>query len=360
MRLMRLMAVWCGLMLLCWGVVGCGDAREEVVVYCAHDSVFAQDVLTAFEKETGIRVRVKYDTESTKSLGLTELILFEREEPVCDVFWNNQLLGTAELAEQGVLEPYQGEGWQRMPVGLKDANGLYAGFGARLRVLIVNTEKMKAEEEAVRGRLGLKYSSLMGWSHALNDTAGWQDDMSRVAMAKPMYGTTLSHYAVMWDLLDEFSSAGWHRDWRGRGLVEVGGNGVVKNLVATGMCDLGFTDTDDFYVAKDAGKPVAMLPVRVGEKQQTICIPNTVALIKGAEHAEAGKQLIDFLLSEKVELMLAASKSRQIPLGAVDETKLSEEVKELRAWAVDAYPLAGLREKRAAALAWLKNNYTGD
>ena len=349
-----------GVLLVTAGLAGCGDARQEVVVYCAHDSAFSQDVLTAFEKKSGIRVRTKFDTEATKSLGLTELILSERDEPVCDVFWNNQILGTAELAAQGVLEPYQGEGWSRMPAGMKDPDGWYTGFAARLRVVIVNTEKMAANEEVVRGRLGLKYSSLMGWPSELGDGARWSDDLSRVAMAKPMFGTTLSHYAVMWDMLDGYASAGWHRDWRGRGLIEQGGNATVMRLVRDGVCDFGFTDTDDFYVAKDAGKSVAMLPVRVGVKKQTICIPNSVGLVKGGPNPEPAKQLIEFLLSEEVELMLADSKARQIPLGPVDESKLSEEVKRLRGWAKDAYPIAGLREQRAAALAWLKGDTIGE
>ncbi|MDP6108080.1 MAG: hypothetical protein QGI33_06570 [Candidatus Brocadiia bacterium] len=31
-------------------------------------------------------------------------------------------------------------------------------------------------------------------------TAALAGDLSRVAIAKPLYGTTLSHYSVLWDL----------------------------------------------------------------------------------------------------------------------------------------------------------------
>ena len=50
------------------------------------------------------------------------------------------------------------------------------------------------------------------------------------------------------------------------------------------------------------------------EGMGTLLIPNTVALIEGGPHAEAGKRLIDFLLSPKVEEMLAHAESGQIPL----------------------------------------------
>ena len=34
-------------------------SKQELVVYCAHDSVYAQKVLDAFEAHSGIRVYVK-------------------------------------------------------------------------------------------------------------------------------------------------------------------------------------------------------------------------------------------------------------------------------------------------------------
>ena len=40
-----------------------------LVVYCAHDREFAEVVLQEFERQTGIPVSVRYDTEATKSLG---------------------------------------------------------------------------------------------------------------------------------------------------------------------------------------------------------------------------------------------------------------------------------------------------
>jgi iron(III) transport system substrate-binding protein len=43
-------------------------------------------------------------------------------------------------------------------------------------------------------------------------------------------------------------------------------------------------------------------------------MPNMVSLIAGAPHREAGKKLIDYLLSPEVERSLAQSEAVQIPL----------------------------------------------
>ena len=335
--LLRVVVPVCLVALLgAWWLLRSGGG-DRLVVYCAHDSIYSEKILRAFEKESGVGVSIVFDTEATKSLGLVERLIREKDAPRCDVFWNNELLGTLDLAERGVLASYKGPGYARIPDAFKDPEGRWTGFAARMRVFIVNTEKLPATEEA----LGAAVDS---------------GDLSRTAVAKPLYGTTLTHYAVLWDHWGAEKLKSWHRNTRKRGIREVTGNATVKNLVAEGVCDFGFTDTDDFFVAKDEGKPVTMFPVRVPDGS-VISIPNTVCIINGTRRPDAARKLVDTLLSEETELALANSKSRQIPLGAVDQDRLSADVRELAVWARDGYPLSSLGEARKACLSWLKSEY---
>ncbi len=45
----------------------------------------------------------KFDVESTKTVGLVEAIIAERERPRCDLFWNNEILNTVRLEKLGLL-----------------------------------------------------------------------------------------------------------------------------------------------------------------------------------------------------------------------------------------------------------------
>ncbi len=310
--------------------------RDSLVVYCAHDLLYAEEVLRDFEEQTGISVVVVPDTEATKSLGLVQRLIREKDHPACDVFWNNQLLGTVELAVQSVLEPYQGPGWSRLPERSREPHGLWSGFGGRLRVWIVNTDKMSATPKAIDERL--------------------TGDLSRLAIAEPMFGTTLSHFAILWDQKGGEDMKAWYRDLRERNVRVVPGNATVKDLVATGVCDFGMSDTDDFFLAKDDGAPVAMLPIR-SPSGETICIPNSVAIIRGTNKRQQAEQLVDYLLSEAVELRLAASKARQIPLGPVDELQLLEDVKPLVEWAAESVDLTSLAAARREVLEWLTQEH---
>ena len=314
---------------------GCPAASNDaLVVYCAHDAIFSRQVLDDFERETGIDVDVRFDTEATKSLGLVNLIIREADAPRCDVFWNNQTLGTIDLANRGLLEPYKGPGYERIPDRYKDPSGLWCGFGGRLRVWIVNTNEMTADRESVETAL--------------------QERLADFTYAKPLFGTTLSHYCVVAAErgLDELKAL----DTRFRETATTAAsNGQTRDLVAGGTCAFGWTDTDDYFGALDNGKPVAMVPVEIGES--TICIPNSVGIVKGTTRRKQAERLVDYLLSREVELRLANSESRQIPLGDVGEAELPAQVQELVPYAERGIDLSEAADSRPEVLEWLLSVY---
>jgi len=319
-----------------WWMVARRSAAS-LIVYCAHDAVFSEQLIGQFIRQSGIRTEATYDSEVAKSLGLVQRLERESQHPLCDVFWNNEPLGTMSLAAKGLLEPYESPEAANRPASFRDPEHRWTGFGVRYRVWIVNTDKMPATSEAVDERMN-------------------GGDLSRVAIAEPMYGTTLTHWSLLWNRLGPDELKRWHRSLKERGVHFVKGNGAVRDLVADGTCDLGMTDTDDFFGALDAKKPVAMLPIRVGT--QTVAIPNTVSVVKGARHPEAARRFVDFLLSAQSDLALARSGSRQAPVHTnVAAADMPAEIAEMHSWARDAADLSGLTQSRDECLAWLQKEF---
>ncbi|MEM9702147.1 MAG: ABC transporter substrate-binding protein [Planctomycetota bacterium] len=324
------------------GAAGCvGRSPDEVVVYCAADRLHAEPILREFEERTGIAVRAKFDTEATKSLSLVGSLTREADAPLCDLFWNNERGGTEDLANRGLLEPYRGKDWENTSDRHRNPDGLWCGFGGRLRVWIVNTDRMPATREAVDAELA---------------KAADGREIS-FAHANPRYGTTLTHFSLLHQQLGADGLRDYASQLDAANRVIASGNAAVKDLVAAGTVACGWTDTDDAHAAETAGSPTSTLPVLVESEAgpAPICIPNTLSLIRGGRNPEHARKLADWLLCEQVALRLAEGPSRQIPLRPV-AGPLPADVQRFAGLAKDAVPLAGLDSHRSAVLNWLSGD----
>ncbi len=336
-------------------------ANDSLVVYCTHDLVYAEPVLEEFTRQTGIKVTIVGDTEATKSLGLIERLLREGDQSPCDLFWNNEVLGTIRLKRQGLLAAYTGPATQRIPERFKDRAGHWHGFAGRMRVWITreNVEQGTRDKgQAASGDAGRQPTDasnpLPSFTPPSPLTSHLPTDLSRMAIAKPLYGTTFTQFAMLWHLHGAGQTQLEHFELVDRRCRFVAGNAMVRDMVAGGSCDIGMTDTDDVFAARDAGYKVEMHPIRIDG--QTLCIPNTVALLKSSDRPDEARRLLEYLLSEEVEMQLAKT-ARQIPLGTVPSEKIPEEVRPLVAWASESWNVADAADVADACREWLKSEY---
>src|ERR1700722_846501 len=115
---------------------GQGSDRPTVVLYCGTDREIAQDLIDQFEKETGIHVEAKFDTEAAKAVGLVQAIRQEKSRPQCDVFWGGGAFFCTILANDGCLAPVPQDLLRAHGTAPCDAQGRWLGFAAAYRVLI--------------------------------------------------------------------------------------------------------------------------------------------------------------------------------------------------------------------------------
>ncbi len=322
-----------GLVALAAGLLWQARDRDALVVYCATDAHLAEPILEAFTMATGIRLHVVHDTEATKTLGLIERIVAERDNPRCDVLWCNEPLGAMRLHGLGLLAPHRGAGFARIPDAWKDPEGHWVGFAARLRVWIAGGDLTHARSKDLDAAL----------------TRGTETrDLGWFALAVPLWGTTRFHVTALWALRGRAPVEAWFAGLRAAGARFVRGNAAVKDLVAAGAARLGFTDTDDAFAAP-AG--LGIVPVEIDGR--VLCMPNTVAVVAGTRRRAQAEALVDHLLSADTEVALARGPGRQIPLGEVAMEDLPEPVAALRELIPRAVPMALVQRAQADALAWL-------
>lgn len=237
-----------------------------VVVYCAQDQVYAEEIFRAFERQSGIRVLPVYDSEAVKTVGLANRLLAEQARPRADVFWGNEALRARQLEARGVFA---------------ETNGL-AFFGYRTRRIVVNTNLWS-------GAASLSLTDLTN--------AHWR---GKVALAFPQFGTTATHFHALRQHWGEAAWLDWCRNLARNQVRLVEGNSTVVKLVGAGEVVVGLTDSDDIQAGQREGLPVAGLPPGA----ETLYIPNSVGLIHRAPHPESARGLFEYLRTRSVADLL--------------------------------------------------------
>jgi iron(III) transport system substrate-binding protein len=284
--------------LLLLGLLGCGSEGRKVVVYSSQDPEFAAPLLDDYARRSGVEVEPKFDVESTKTVGLTQLLIREAAKPRCDLFWNNEILNTLRLREKGMLASWSPPNAADLPAEFKAKDGTWYGFAARARILIVNTELMPQADRP----------------KGINDLVDprWK---GKIAIAKPLSGTTATHATCLFAAWGDDKARAFFDALKKNEVQVVSGNKQVATAVGSGQALFGLTDTDDAIGEVDAGRPVAIVYPDRGENELgTLFIPNVLAIPKGAPHQPEAEALGNDLLGPEAEGKLASGPSAQIPL----------------------------------------------
>jgi len=276
-------------------IISCNNTTNEVVVYTTVDQIFSEPILKDFEKETGIKVKAVYDTEETKSTGVLNRLIAEKDNPQCDLFWSGDPVRTIVLKNKNITKAYQSKVAKDINTVFKDTQFHWTGFSARARVLIYNKDLLN-ETNVPKSIFDLTKEEYKG----------------KVAIANPLFGTTTFHFAALFTVIGDEKAKKFLADLKSNNVVIATSNGDVKKRVVNGEVACGLTDTDDAYEAIKEGANIEIVFL----DQQgigSLIIPNTVNLIKNSPNSKNAIKVMDYLLSKKTEVKLAKS-CAQMPL----------------------------------------------
>ena len=271
------------------GGTGSAETKGPVVLYTSVDEPYVRPLIDEFEKQTGIDVTLVTDAEASKSVGLSEKLRAEKDHPQADVWWSNECFLTINMADEGVLAPYDSPSAADIPSQYKDPEHRWAGNVLRVRVMVASRNAaIKPQHLSDLTRPELK---------------------GQIAIARPTAGTTGGHVAALYVLWGRSRADAFFRGLHENKVTLVGGNSVAAESVARGDLKAALCDNDDAADASANIGPIeTILPDQGPDEDGTLAMPCTVSLVAGAKHQEAAKRLIDFLLSSKVDQKLIDAK----------------------------------------------------
>ncbi len=263
--------------------------ENTVTVYVSADEQLARSIFAEFTAKTGIEVAWVGDTEASKTTALVQRLLREQDDPVADVFWSSEILGTMQLSEANVLAPCTSSVGKTWPEQYRASDYTWFAFSPRARVIAYDPQKI------VQSALPEYW-----WEY------------SEAVMADPRFGTTGTHLAVL-SLFPEQFQVFLNKK---RPQTLLGGNAATVQAVIDGSATFAMTDSDDVHAGIARGASIAMHYPKHhnGPGGGTLLIPNTVAVIENCKHAKNASAFIDFMLSDYVEIFLAESPSHNIPI----------------------------------------------
>jgi iron(III) transport system substrate-binding protein len=271
---------------------------------------------------------------------MTQRLSLEKDKPNADVFWGNEPMNTAYLADLGVFEPLPAGVDDGFPAERRDAKRRYVEFAGRVRILLVNTELLPDPAT---------------WPTSVSDLVDpkWGGEKRRAAVAKPLTGSTYTHAVTLLSRDEAAAKAFWQAvaERAKRGEVKtVPGNGAVMQQVADSKNGVAFglTDTDDARVAIARGAPVAVVYPDQGEgRPGALVFPNTLALVRKGSHPAGAARLLSWLASKDVERRLAESPIANVPVR--DDVPAPSHVKrpgrDFRAMSVDWSAVGANRDR---------------
>jgi len=266
-----------------------------VVVYVSEDQVFSEPILKDFERETGIEVKAVYDTEETKSTGVMNRLIAEKDNPRADVYWANEPIRAEILKQRKISTPYVSPNAKDIPAVFKDPDGYWTGFSARARVLVVHKSVNNIPQ------------SIKAFTQS--------DRRGKSVIANPLFGTTTAQIAALFTTRGNESAKEFMAAMKLNNVTISTSNGESTDFVAAGQYDFSLVDSDDAVNRIRQGKPITMIyPDQEEGGAGCFIVPNTTVLIKGGPHPKEASKLIDYLLSKNTEKKLAKADCAQIPL----------------------------------------------
>jgi iron(III) transport system substrate-binding protein len=297
---LKLFAASCAAVLLC----SCSGGRSDqntVVVYVSEARVFAEPILTDFQKASGIAVQAVYEAVDGKTAGLVDRLIAENNNPQADVYWANEPVRAELLRQRGVSTPYASLNAAGVPPQFKDPDGYWTGFSARARVILAKRDLDPRPE-------GL---------------AAYTDPRhrGRAAIASPLSGAAAAQIVALFTGWGD-ERAGAFLDAMKKNEVKLAASSAESaNLVVAGAADFALVDSADAVSRVRRNTHVEMIfPDQRPDQPGVLILPNAAVLVRGAPHPQNAKLLIDDLLSKETERRLAFDDCAQIPLHSGIET----------------------------------------
>ncbi len=277
---------------------GGSDAGQTITLYNGQHEQTTDALVAAFEKKTGIQVKVRSDDEDV----LANQILTEGSGSPADVIYTENSPALETLQEKGRLSPVDPSTLAAVPAKYSSPVGKWVGVSARVSVMIYNTDQLSRDDlpTSVMDLADPKWKGKIGLAQ------GESDFFPIVVSIQKTYGTKAAEA------------------WLTAVKANAGGNLYPDNETLTsevnqGHVELGIINHYYWYRQRAevgaSNMHSAVATFAPGDAGYIIDVSGA-GIIDTSTHKAADQQFLAFLVSRQGQEILAHSDSYEYPLGS--------------------------------------------
>ena len=291
----RLLAAATGLLLVSPLPAACGgDDGPSITVYNAQHEQLLDELVPAFEKETGIDVKLRNGSD----LELANQLVQEGKASPADVFLTENSPAMALVDSKGLFAPVDESTLAQIPAAYVPSNKNWVGFIARSTVVIYNTDMLSASDMP---------KSIMDFAKP-----EWKDKIS----FSPTGADFQAIVSAVLALKGKDAAAAWLKGLKDNGTVYDGNNIVLKSVnagdKAAGIAYHYYWYRDQKEAGENSNNSQQYF---FGNQDPGAFVSVSGAgVLKSSKHSKNAQKFLDYLVSEKGQQGIADSYALEYPL----------------------------------------------
>ena len=253
-------------------------AEDAICYNCPPQWADWASMLKAIDAKLGIKM-----PHDNKNSGQTiSQLIAEKDNPVADVAYYGVTTGI-KAGNQGLVEPYKPAGFDEIPDGLKDPDGKWFAVHYGTLGFFVNVDALAGAPvpQCFADLKKPEYKGMVGYLDPSSAFVGYA-------------GAVAANLAFGGDLTNFDPAIAYFKDLAKNDPIVPKQTSFAR--VVSGEIPILFDYDFNAYRAKyeEDGKFEFVLPC-----EGSVRVPYVMSLVKGAPHMEAGKKVLDFILSDE-------------------------------------------------------------
>ncbi len=273
-------------------------AGQTITLYNGQHEQTTDALVSAFEKQTGVHVKVRSDDEDV----LAQQIEQEGSRSPADVFYTENSPPLVALDERGLLAPIDATALASVPSKYSAGDHDWVGVSARVSLLVYNTHDL-TPSQLPKSVLDLANPE---WKGKLDIAPSETDFQPIVTSVAADIGDAAT---VKW-LEGLKANAGNHQD---------PDNETLVANVNKGITELGVINHYYWYRLRDElgnGGMHSALAYFAPQDDGYLLDVSGAAVLKSSKHQQAAQALVAFLVSRPGQEVMAHSDSWEYPIGS--------------------------------------------